>query len=69
MKPNRTVADRPVEPEPVQGTIRYTRPISERLHIDVRDFKRTNMQFEPHRVPVRDARAMEARLSLDVQGF
>ncbi len=31
----------------VSATINYTRPIAERLHIDVRDFSRTNMHFEP----------------------
>jgi hypothetical protein len=32
----------------VFATINYTRPIAERLHIDVRDCARTNMLFEPH---------------------
>jgi hypothetical protein len=29
----------------VRGTINYCVPIRERLHIDVRDFARTNMRF------------------------
>jgi hypothetical protein len=53
----------------VLGTINYTRPIPERLHIDVRDFARTNMQFVPHSVPVHDARANKDELSLDREGF
>ncbi len=47
----------------VRGTINYCRPIPERLHIDVRDFSRTNMRFTPHELPVRDARGVEDRLS------
>jgi len=53
----------------VSATINYTRPIAERLHIDVRDFSRTNMQFEPHTMKIRDARGLEERLSLDREGF
>jgi hypothetical protein len=51
------------------ATINYSRPIDERLYIDVRDFSRSNMQFAPHSVPIRDARAIEDRLSLDREGF
>ena len=47
----------------VSATINYTRPIAERLHIDVRDFSRTNMQFEPHTMKIRDARGLQERLS------
>jgi len=59
------------EPRPraVLGTVNYTRPIDERLHIDVRDFARTNMQFEPHEMLIRDARGIQERLSLDREGF
>jgi hypothetical protein len=53
----------------VSATINYTRPIAERLHIDVRDFSRTNMQFEPHTVQICDARGLQDRLSLDREGF
>ena len=51
------------------ATINYSVPIRERLHIDVRDFSRTNMRFAPHTVEVRDARAIEDRLSLEREGF
>ena len=53
---------------PVIGTINYSVQSDERLHIDVRDFSRTNMRFEPHEVQVRDARDLE-RLSLEREGF
>ena len=53
----------------VSATINYTRPIAARLRIDVRDFSRTNMQFEPHVVQIRDARGIQQRLSLDREGF
>ena len=53
----------------MRGTINYCVPIRERLHIDVRDFARTNMQFTPHEMPVRDARGIEDRISLDREGF
>jgi hypothetical protein len=53
----------------VSATINYTRPIAERLHIDVRDFSRTNMQFEPHTMKICDARGLQDRLSLDREGF
>jgi hypothetical protein len=51
------------------GTINYIRPIGERLHIDVRDFSRTNMQFESHDLRVEDARRSPEPVSLDRQGF
>jgi hypothetical protein len=51
------------------ATINYTRRIPERLHIDVRDFSRTNMQFEPHRVPVNDLRGNRDQPSLEREGF
>jgi hypothetical protein len=57
------------EPRSVLGVINYSVPTSERLHIDVRDFSRTNMCFAPHTVRVRDARAIEDRLSLEREGF
>jgi len=53
---------------PVIGTINYSVPSDERLHIDVRDFSRTNMRFEPHEVQVRDARDLDG-LSLEREGF
>ena len=53
----------------VRATINYCRPIGERLHIDVRDFSRTNMQFTPHEMCIYDARAIEGQLSLDREGF
>ena len=53
----------------VQATINYCVPIRERLHIDVRDFSRTNMQFTPHTMRIHDARAIEDLLSLDREGF
>ena len=65
-----------VEPRPrtepaatLVGTINYVRPIAERLHIDVRDFSRTNMQFVPHGVAIGDARSRRHALSLDREGF
>jgi len=53
----------------VLARINYIRPIAERLHIDVRNFSRTNMQFTPHDVRIRDARVIEDRLSFDREGF
>ena len=55
----------------VVATINYCRAAGagERLYIDVRDFARSNMKFTPHRVPIRDAREIEDRLSLDREGF
>jgi hypothetical protein len=53
----------------VQATINYCVPIGERLHIDVRDFSRTNMRFASHTMRICDARAIERRLSLDREGF
>jgi hypothetical protein len=63
-----------VDPPPaglrsVQATINYCVPIQERLHIDVRDFSRTNMQFAPYTMRIHDARAIEDLLSLDREGF
>jgi hypothetical protein len=54
---------------PLRAAINYSVPSVERLHIDVRDFSRTNMRFEPHEVGVRDARGVQSRLSLDREGF
>jgi hypothetical protein len=62
-------AERESELRSVSATINYTRPIPERLHIDVRDFSRTNMQFEPHTMKICDARGLQERLSLDREGF
>jgi hypothetical protein len=58
-----------VEPRAVRSVINYSVPIRGRLHIDVRDFSRTNMRFEPHTVLVRDARDVQDRLSLGREGF
>src|SRR5438552_4170222 len=63
------LAERESELRSVAATINYTRPIAERLHIDVRDFSRTNMQFEPHTMKICDARGLQERLSLDREGF
>src|SRR5882757_3643116 len=63
------LAERESELRSVSATINYTRPIAERLHIDVRDFSRTNMQFEPHTMKICDARGLQERLSLDREGF
>jgi hypothetical protein len=51
------------------ATINYARPKPERLHIDVRDFSRTNMEFVPHTVPVHDLGAVSGSLSLESEGF
>jgi len=63
------LAERESELRSVSATINYTRPIAQRLHIDVRDFSRTNMQFEPHTMKICDARGLQERLSLDREGF
>src|SRR6185295_54896 len=39
----------------VSATINYTRPRPERLYTDVRDFSRTNMQFEPYTMTIQIA--------------
>src|SRR5262245_397423 len=57
------------QPRSVRSVINYSVPTRERLHIDVRDFSRTNMRFEPHTVLVRDAREIQDRLSLEREGF
>lgn len=69
MGTSRAPAEREPELRSVSATIHYTRPIAERLHIDVRDFSRTNMQFRPHAMKIRDARGLRDRLSLDREGF
>ena len=53
----------------VSAIINYTRPKPERLYTDVRDFSRTNMQFEPHPMTIYDARNIQQRLSVDREGF
>jgi hypothetical protein len=53
----------------VMATINYSRPSPERLHIDVRDFSRTNMRFDGYTMKIRDARAVQQNLSLDREGF
>jgi len=58
-----------IEHRSVRAPIYYSVPTHERLHIDVRDFSRTNMRFTPHTVEVRDARATQDRLSLEREGF
>jgi hypothetical protein len=60
---------RAAEPSVVDGIINYSVPTRERLHIDVRDFSRTNMRFAPHAMRVRDARAMGTAPSLEREGF
>jgi hypothetical protein len=56
-------------PRSVMATINYSRPNPERLHIDVRDFSRTNMRFDGYTMKIRDARAVQQNLSLDREGF
>jgi hypothetical protein len=43
---------------PIVATINYSRPLDERLRIDVRDFSRTNIQFDPREVRIQQARAI-----------
>jgi len=66
-RPSRTA--RAAEPRIVNATVNYSVPTNERLHIDVRDFSRTNMRFTPHTMPVRDAREVADALSLEREGF
>ena len=53
----------------VEATINYVGQIKGRPRLDVPNPARTNLAFEPHAVPVRDARSIRNQLSLEREGF
>ncbi len=68
-----TVAERSVELPQVEAALNYLAPMQERPRTYTFDpppgVARSNLAIEPHRVPIRSARPIEAEVSLDREGF
>ena len=68
-----TVAERSAELPQVEAALNYLAPMQERPRTYTFDpppgVARSNLAIEPHRVPIRSARPIEADVSLDREGF
>lgn len=54
---------------PVQATVNYVGPMTERGYLPTRDLGTSNLTFNPVSVLIRDGRAVAGGLDLDEQGF
>lgn len=52
-----------------EGEMNFSGPIEGRAAVYVPDWNRTNMNLEPHRLTLYDARPIRSELSLEKQGF